>query len=114
MNSSRQEKLPETGDSFTSFTSGCFAEVNEIIDRRSGFYPLLFTSFTSFSEVCGIHAGGRAPGRPRFRLTAPRRTGERGERDGDNATPSLDYLVHFTDFDEVNEARSFTSAGVFA
>lgn len=113
MNTRRQDTA-EKDDSFTSFTSGGFAEVNEIIDRLQVFYPLLFTSFTSFSEVCGIHAGGRARGRARFSLTPLRDPSERGEREGYATLQSVDYPVHFGSFDEVNETRSFTSEGVLA
>jgi hypothetical protein len=104
----------ETDYLFTSFTSGGFPEVNKIIDRRQADYPPLFTSFTSFSEVCGIHAGGRARGRARFSLTPIRDTSERSERDGTTPTPCSDYFVHFEDFDEVNKQLSFTSWGGMA
>lgn len=110
----RRQDPATTEISFTSFTLGGFAEVNETIDRRRGYYPLLFTSFTSFSEVCGIHAGGRARPAARFSLTPLREPGERGEREGSDPTPSVDYTVHFGGISEVNEGDSFTSEGVVA
>lgn len=114
MSRTRRENICETGGSFTSFTSGGSTEVNEIIHRRQRLQPLLFTSFTSFSEVCGIHAGGRPPGQARFSLTPLRDPSERSEREVGNTSQSVDYPVHFASFEEVNKGVSFTSEAVLA
>lgn len=114
MNTTPRQNTTEKDDSFTSFTSAVFAEVNKIIDRRQPPYPLSFTSFTSFSEVCGIHAGGRPRGRAHFSLTPLRDPSERSEREGATTPPSVDSPVHFASFEEVNERVSFTSEGILA
>lgn len=70
--------------------------------------PLLFTSFTSFSQGGGIHAGTLAPALPRINLMPLRDSGERSERTGGFPFASGDYSVHFAVHSCVNETFSFT------
>jgi len=114
MHTTQGRHFREIDHLFTSFTSGGFRKVNKIIDRRRQDYPPLFTSFTSFSEVCGIHAGERARGRARFSLTPIRDPSERSERDETAPMQCGDYRVHFENSDEVNKQLSFTSGGGLA
>ena len=95
--------------SFTSFTFGVLPEVNKENARRGNDNPLLFTSFTSFSEGGVIHAVVGAPASAHFTLSPIRDTGERSEREWSNLLPYVDYLVHFRHIDEVNEVHTFTS-----
>jgi len=86
---------PRAADSFTSFTSPVWTEVNEINDRRRRGRPLSFTSFTSFSREGGTCVPALARSAGRADLTLPSDWSERSERDTAARTPSGENLVHF-------------------
>jgi hypothetical protein len=86
-----------------------FLEVNEKNARRRHLTPLLFTSFTSFSQEGVMDASAHLRTRVRMLPSPLCRTGERSERDEKTASWRYNLPVHFHVNREVNEGGSFTS-----